>query len=109
MKAIHHIDGDPHNNSTNNLRWYETRPALAPEQWETWERESVLQHFSDEQRWGIAAMALRNQPFGFTREDVGALRTAAGIVEDEATENPERLASTIRSLADRIEALLPPE
>ena len=44
----------------------------------------------------VAAMCLHGQPFGFTREDVRRLRTAL-------------YAEHYADLADRIEALLPPE
>lgn len=63
----------------------------------------------------LAALALANEPFGFTREDVERIRT---IVLDEAagpwvankfgfrTDDAYKWAD---SLASRIEALLPPE
>jgi hypothetical protein len=53
-------------------------------------------------RAALAAFALAEQPFGFTREDVVALRAAAETVEDAA------IARSLRSLATRLESLLPP-
>jgi hypothetical protein len=53
-------------------------------------------------RAALAAFALAEQPFGFTREDVVALRAAAETAEDAG------VARSLRSLATRLEALLPP-
>jgi len=53
-------------------------------------------------RAALAAFALAEQPFGFTREDVVALRAAAETAEDAG------IARSLRSLATRLEALLPP-
>jgi hypothetical protein len=53
-------------------------------------------------RAALAAFALAEQPFGFTREDVLALRAAAETAEDAG------IARSLRSLATRLEALLPP-
>jgi hypothetical protein len=50
-------------------------------------------------RAALAAFALAEQPFGFSPADVAALRAAA-----ESAEN----AGSLRSLAARLEALLPP-
>src|SRR5688500_13271026 len=50
-------------------------------------------------RAALAAFALAEQPFGFTQADVAALCAAA-----ESAEN----AGSLRSLAARLEALLPP-
>jgi hypothetical protein len=51
----------------------------------------------------LAAFALLEQPFGFTQEDVAALRRAVerGSGEDQSA------TAVLRSLADRIAALLP--
>lgn len=58
--------------------------------------------FDGKERHALAAFALYGQPFGFTREDVEALRAEAYARHDD---DGKRLAS----LADRIAALLPPE
>lgn len=55
----------------------------------------------DEDRHGIAALALYGQQFGFTREDVEFLRECCYELTDEIEK--------ANSLADRIESLLPPE
>ena len=52
-----------------------------------------------------AALALFHQPFGFTHRDVDALREAS-IVGRVVTDGPD---PELWSLAERIEALLPPE
>ena len=49
----------------------------------------------------LAALCLKDKPFGFTREDVEILR--AGVDSVPALDHVQG------SLADRIEALLPPE
>ena len=60
----------------------------------------------------MAALCLHGQPFGFTRADLAVLQLGATILEHEwgdkldgGVTNPTK----IRELADRIEALLPPE
>ena len=53
-------------------------------------------------RAALAAFALAEQPFGFTPEDVVALRAAAETAEDAG------IARSLRSLVTRLEALLPP-
>ena len=57
-------------------------------------------------RAALAAFALHEQPFGFTREDVAAVRRATEAARAGA---PELDAELLRGLADRMEALLPPE
>jgi hypothetical protein len=49
----------------------------------------------------LAAFALWEQPFGFTREDVALLERAAGALGDDG-------GAPVRDLAGRISALLPP-
>jgi hypothetical protein len=51
-------------------------------------------------RAALAAFALLDRPFGFGRGDVDALRAAAAL--------PGADAAALTSLADRLEALLPP-
>jgi hypothetical protein len=53
-------------------------------------------------RAALAAFALDGQPFGFTQDDILALRAAAEAVDDAG------LAEALRELATRLEALLPP-
>lgn len=56
-------------------------------------------------RAALAAFALHEQVFGFTRQDAGAVRRAAKATPAGSSEfDAERL----QSLATRIEALLPP-
>jgi hypothetical protein len=53
-------------------------------------------------RAALAAFALAEQPFGFSQPDVEVLRAAAEAVQDPG------LASSLRSLASRLQGLLPP-
>jgi hypothetical protein len=53
-------------------------------------------------RAALAAFALAEQPFGFSQSDVEALRAAS-----EAGQNAG-IARSLRSLAARLQALLPP-
>ena len=92
------------------------KPALTREEWEHWE-DSVNYSMYDQAHddavenlcanWGnpqqIAAKCLHGQPFGFTREDLRLLRYAA------RSWHPLEGRSHWVTLADRIEALLPPE
>ncbi len=63
----------------------------------------------------LAAMALHEQPFGFTREDAERHRAYAQVKGDAAKQQRfknhhlEEQAGWHKSMADRIEALLPPE
>jgi hypothetical protein len=51
-------------------------------------------------RAALAALALHGQPFGFTHDDVRALRRLA--------DGPSEAARRLRDIAARLEALLPP-
>lgn len=53
-------------------------------------------------RRALAALALFEQPSGFTHADVAAVRRAGETAQDE------QLTATLGSLGDRLEALLPP-
>lgn len=53
-------------------------------------------------RAALAAFALLEQPFGFARKDLKALRAVADAVADRETRE------SLQELAARIEALLPP-
>jgi hypothetical protein len=53
-------------------------------------------------RAALAAFALSGQPFGFTHQDVAAVRQAADRLGKEA------MGAELRGLADRLAALLPP-
>lgn len=95
------------------------QPALTPEEWarkelryENWGEAFLAPDgdlgirgvnntaiFEPPMQHALAALALHGQPFGFTREDVRLLRTIAEVSD---------LIPRVASLADRIEALLPP-
>jgi hypothetical protein len=53
-------------------------------------------------RSALAALALAEQPFGFTHADVAALRRAAEMIQDQ------EFAAVLGDLGDRLAALLPP-
>lgn len=93
------------------------QPALTSEQWKEWQRgeryvlgfpqNAMLNRPGIERqepglRHAIAATALYGQPFGFTQEDVAALRESA---EDDHAAYEHH--ATLRSIADRLAALLP--
>lgn len=77
-------------------------PALTPD---GWRGQTPADANEIDEWWGtphqIAAGCLYGQPFGFTRYDVTLLRHAADFAQPR---HPE-----LHGLADRIEALLPPE
>jgi hypothetical protein len=50
----------------------------------------------------LAALALVEQPFGFTSADLAAIRRAADVVPDRD------IAASLRDLGERLAALLPP-
>lgn len=61
-------------------------------------------------RHAAAALCLHGQPFGFTREDVSVLRQLPTFVRGLGLgPDPDGVAAYLPGLADRIEALLPPE
>ena len=102
-----------------------TDPALTPEEWRQQVRQlglpeecralsaalmvvlsdpdAVLDRTPGEMRHAVAALVLEGQGFGFTWEDVDALRDATAP-ESDWLMDPAKL----NSLADRIAALLPP-
>jgi hypothetical protein len=99
----------------------EVRRALTPEDWarvlasssQAWEH--IWGHPDDEPH-RMAALCLHGQPFGFTREDVKTIRwlvrrVAEVLPEDGMTDIVPHLQAQIdgRDIANRIEALLPPE
>ena len=53
-------------------------------------------------RAALAVFAVAEQPFGFTHTDVATLRAAADASQDSG------LAGSLRSLAARLQVLLPP-
>jgi hypothetical protein len=108
-----------------------TRPAMTPEEWE---REEVSRTESGgvsqiefhayldpgltvsndnpemvnvpfKVQHAVAAMALHRQPFGFTRYDVQMLRE---IATHRDVQDQSDWLEALTSIADRIQALLPP-
>ena len=100
----------------------EVKPALTPEEWASfpnwperitafgfgWATEEAEKPVYFPTRHGIAAANLHGQPFGFTLDDVDTLRGMVDSDENPLTA-PLEANDFLRSLAARIEALLPPE
>lgn len=94
-------------------------PALTPEEWADIQEYPTVDQVAEAApslvsaryiripmtRHALAALALHAQPFGFTPQDVAALRFAA---QEMLAECSYAHADILTSLADRIQALLPP-
>jgi hypothetical protein len=108
----------------DNLMADDTLPALSAEEWIQYgANRSVLRDFAcDKRPWGprrrftyeeklhaVAAMALYDQPFGFTRADMYLLVDEANLHDRQGTSDDVRRSSRLRELAARIAALLPPD
>ena len=78
-------------------------PALTAEEWAEWMVRSGGLADSDARAYPLTAVSLYGQPFGFTRGDVVSLRMLAEAID------PGSPPAYLANLADRIEALLPPE
>ena len=100
----------------------EIKPAMTPEEWARLKEHDWYYHDCGVfirgealSEHGAAAALLHGEPFGFTREDVRALRLHVAYWGNPDTAVPPldpRVRDSIRrqaDLADRIEALLPPE
>jgi len=108
------------------------KPAITAEEWEDaqgyWLQGAFSAGFRDrgrlqislptsedrddldpDDRHQLAALALYGQPFGFTREDVAAIREARGPLDGRCSHFGADEQFDYGSLADRIEALLPPK
>ena len=87
----------------------EIKPALTPEEWAEVTASSYPGHqhiygAPDDEPYRMAALCLYGQEFGFTVEDVEGLRIMM------QREGPRvHMYGSVATLADRIEALLPPE
>lgn len=64
-----------------------------------------------EEKHALAALCLHDQPFGFTRAMVEAIRACVGAADTPWDRGgaPPGVVTLARQTADRIEALLPPE
>jgi len=93
------------------------KPALTAEEWAKTMSTSDMSHFDRWDMWeniedrphAIAALCLHEEPFGFTREDVEALRWGADNLCGGSHSVEFRMSVACASLANRIEALLSPE
>lgn len=101
-----------------------TAPALSVEEWIQFGADMhVLQRLAAGGRpWGfqrrltpqqklhaVAAMALYEQPFGFTRDDLRLLRSDPQAHAGHGLMGESDRAYRLENLAQRIAALLPPE
>lgn len=86
------------------------KPALTAEEWAgviPSDKEGIIHGYLRlEDKHGMAAQCLHDQPFGFTREDVELLMDEVAQLKGEF---PASDWMRFWKLADRIEALLPPE
>ena len=91
----------------------EIKPALTAEEWAVFPSWTNAEPGEWQPAYfprphGIAAVNLNDQPFGFTREMVEAVRTLDSH-NNLKWDQVRVLWDLVRSMADRIEALLPPE
>lgn len=62
----------------------------------------------EQKRHAVAAMALHNQPFGFTHDEERMLEMQARFYEHRAFAGDAEIAAKLRVLQQKISALLPP-
>ena len=97
----------------------EIKPALTAEEWAEWREKGWLPKYSalleverlgPEDRHAYAALCLDGQPSGFTRKHEELVRNFIGCEWGRMTSEEMAVAeSDLDSLANLIEALLPPE
>lgn len=63
----------------------------------------------EEKRHAVAAIALHNQPFGFTHDDEALLEEMLRFYDQRAFAGDAETVARIRHLLQRISALLPPK
>lgn len=88
----------------------EIKPALSAEDWVVYGPKvypDILESlaFQDDYH-AVAALALHNQPFGFTQDEVSDLVDLLGLVDWESIEG---LRNSLTSVLTKVRALLPPE
>lgn len=99
-------------------------PALSPEEWiqygddlqimADWAADKrpfgPARRFTlEEKRHAVAAMALHNQPFGFTHDDEALLHEMQRFYEHRGFAGDAEMAGRIGRLLRKISALLPPK
>jgi hypothetical protein len=99
-------------------------PALSPEEWIQYGDDLQImadwaadkrpfgpdrRYTFEEKRHAVAAIALHNQPFGFTHDDEALLEEMARFYEHRAFAGDADTVAGIRRLLRRISALLPPK
>lgn len=75
----------------------------------TYDAATVAQNISKRDRHAVAALALHGQPFGFKPEDVAFARRLAVAFERNDAMDWDEVEAFLKSIAERIAALLPPE
>ncbi len=94
-------------------------PALSPEEWKqiretgcldcyTHDKKISIDEFTEPEdisRHGLGALCFDGQSFGFTREDVHMAR----CLQNNWTIDFDKLERWAESMANRLEAILPPE
>ena len=87
------------------------KPALTAEEWEfeMGKRFFEILHANPEWAHKLAAVHLYNQSFGFTREDVIWVKDVAEWLDKDSLNPVACSGGPFYDLAERIEALLPPE
>lgn len=96
---------DPHQHCTDcYASWY----GIVHQSGDDWEKSDVtaLCTPEDVSRHALAALALYEQPFGFTQADVEVLFRVFHYLRSKGLEAD---AEDIAAIADRIRALLPPQ
>ena len=101
----------------------ERRSALSAEEWIQYADDMAImadwaadkrpfgpqRRFSfQEKRHAVAAMALHNQPFGFTHDEEAMLEAQARFHEHRGFAGDLEIAAKLRRLQGKISALLPP-
>lgn len=98
------------------------RPALSEEEWIQYAGDLSItaewaadkrpygpdrRYTLERKRHAVAAMALYDQPFGFTHDEVAMLETQAKFYEHRGFVGDAELAAKFRELRQKISALLP--
>jgi hypothetical protein len=99
-------------------------PALSPEEWiqygddlrimADWAADKrpfgPARRFTlEDKRHAVAAIALHNQPFGFTHDDEALLEEMLRFYEHRGFAGDAEMVARIRRLLKKISALLPPK
>jgi hypothetical protein len=99
-------------------------PALSPDEWIQYGDDLQImadwaadkrpfgphrRYTFEEKRHAVAAIALHNQPFGFTHDDETLLEEVLRFYENRAFVGDAEIVGRLRRLRQRISAMLPPK